>query len=219
MRRTCRFQAGADAGFQHLHPAATRGPPVVCFRAPYTTTARRGAPRPVGLREGLNGIGAALTSWRRRVPAAARAQVLPRHVRLRRATPPSHALQAYAAHASPPRAAPLLRQAAHGSASRAQHPHKPPPTLLRQRTWREPAALLGAAIGRGSPASTPPPGRRHAPGETWAPSSQRLCTAASCAVDAPVRAPGGLRPPPPPATPPPGLPLRPTCYPNARTPI
>ena len=82
--------------------------------------------------------------------------MLPRHVRLRRATPPSHALQAYAAHASSPRAAPLFRRAAHGSASRAQHPHKPPPTLFRQRTWREPAALLGAAIGRDSPASTPP---------------------------------------------------------------
>ena len=58
----------------------------MCFITPYTTTARRGAPRPVGLREGLSGIGAALTSWRRRVPAAARAQVLPCHVRLRRAT-------------------------------------------------------------------------------------------------------------------------------------
>ena len=58
--------------------------------------------------------------------------------------------------------------------------------------------------GRRSGATAPPPrppGRRHAPGGTRAPSSQRLCTAASCAGDAHVRASGVLRPPPPPATP------------------
>ena len=176
-------------------------------------TARRGAPRPEGLREGLKGIGAALTSWRRRVPAAARAQVLPRHVRLRLATPPSHALQAYAAHASSPRAAPLLRRAAHGSASRAQHPHKPPPTLFRQRTWREPAALLGAAIGRDSPASTPPGTTscaRWDAGAVVAAALHRRLLRRRCTRES-IR---GYPPPAASATPSSGFASWPACYPN-----
>ena len=71
--------------------------------------------------------------------------------------------------------------------------------------------------GRRSGATAPPPrppGRRHAPGGTRAPSSQRLCTAASCAGDAHVRASGVLRPPPPPATPSSGFASWPACYPN-----